>query len=165
MGGFIRSFVHMCTGLALAAAAVYICNSHKDTSAKPIQCANWKLVTAPPAAAKACSNVGDGNEMLRSDSASSCNGVTVVTVNKDGIVTTTAYDKFITGIGREYAIVSTNMFLIDKVMWREITQQWYEPCACPDGIVGCAVLHARLMEEKRFEIVDENKQKGAQYGE
>lgn len=151
--------------IVLAIICVYIIKdvySHKCTNATTIQCANCKLVTASQEAAETCSNVVDGNDTLRNDSASSSNKVTVFTVNNDGIVKTTAHDKFITGSGSGYTIAWTNTVLIDKVMWREIRRQWYEQCACPDGIRGCAVIHSRLMEEAKLEPISlvADKEKG-----
>ena len=32
----------------------------------------------------------------------------------------------------------------------EVTTTTWEPCACPDGIIGCCVLHTRKVERKQY---------------
>lgn len=41
--------------------------------------------------------------------------------------------------------VTTNM-----VFCYEVTTAHWEPCACPDGKIGCAVLHMKKVEDKQY---------------
>lgn len=62
------------------------------------------------------------------------------------IVTNGIPDDLWTHFGNPNAIaVITNM-----VFCYEITTAHWEPCACPDGIIGCAVMHTKKMESKQY---------------
>jgi hypothetical protein len=98
--------------------------------------------------------------VIQIDGVAPSNVVTIVTVAKDGAVKTVAYNSYSFGSCAFLENVTTN-----TVVMRVVTRRWYEPCACPDGIAGCAALHTRLMEEHTYEIVGKNPQEGARYGE
>jgi len=77
------------------------------------------------------------------------NYVMVVSVDKDGLVST-GFEPIYGIYGDVTAkIVTTNVVLMSKV-----TTTWYEPCACPDGNPGCAVLHTRLVREVKYEPIE-----------